>query len=162
MSVVEPSWLRKIAVYRNERFICMVTDSGYRGGMEDPLVRPRFLPTDASYNDLGTAATEALKASRVMSLDEFRAARPGISERYEERVADAMRSYGYTSKRTFFKNMIMCGVTDEGEVLRITPTRHDRLEGWEGLERESAILIDSSVPVQEFGVAIRLGLERSV
>src|SRR6266481_6670875 len=107
----------------NGDFICVETNSGYRGGMHvDPKGAQHLLTPDASDESLGVAVLDALARSRWV----LGAPRDGstyapdvefdsdlydykqTAERYASWIKALMERYGYKTKRALFKHMMYC------------------------------------------------------
>jgi len=73
-----------------------------------------------------------------------------------------MDRYGYRTKRALFKNMKSCGILAEGDVIIISPSRHEKLEAW-GREKGDGIedvVIEANRSPSEIGAALRLAFSR--
>ncbi len=165
-------------VYFNSEFICVETNSGYRGGRSDYKGKQHLLNPDVSDESLGNAVLDALAHSRFvlgapragsvyppdiefdMELYDFK----HTSEHYTKWVADLMTRYGYKTKRALFKNMHSCNIESCKGIIKITPMHHTKLELWEGLDPSNTGTIEilvGSTP-SEIGAALRLAFGRCV
>lgn len=163
-------------IYANEKFICIETYSGYRGGRADPKGKQHLLPTDADDAALGEALMDALTHSRFV-LGERRTdvwVHPDVEydmdlydyqkniARYAAWIENLKQRYGYKTKKTLFRKMDNCGVEQVDGKIRISPMHHEKLEGW-GREKDDVfedVIISDQSTTNEIGAAIRLALSR--
>ncbi len=128
--------------------------------MVDHEAEEFLMEPNASDLALGAAILKSLSQSRFLPLAEAQSRRERVAELYDAWVAKIMERYSYKSKRAMFKNMKNCGIyLVEGQI-RICPMRHDKLEGWEGLEKSEDVFVPTDAPLEEIGVALRLALSR--
>lgn len=158
----EPIWKNRLTVKLNERFICIVPQSGYRLALADPRATECILPPDAPDDLLGEAVNRGLAESRFLSLEEANAMRATADSRYQEWVASLMGRYGFKTKSALFKNMKSCSVMRFNGNLVVVPSHHDRADSWsrskdDGIE-DVVIAADSTVA--DIGAALRLGFGR--
>jgi hypothetical protein len=162
------------SVYCNDDFICVKTNSGYRGGTDiDPKGSQNFIPGDASDENIGLAVVAALMHSRWV----LRAPREGSTyppevefdselnfekgmERYAEWVEFLMSSYNYKTKKALFKNMKNCSIEKKSGCITFKPSYHEKLEAWSGTG-EDVVIADPSTIV-EVGAALRMALNRCI
>ncbi len=159
--VIEKSWA---SVYKNREFICIKTCSGYRSSHGDPKGKQHMLGLDADDLAVGSALLDALAHSRFLlpKDDPELFSYEKTAERYQQWVAEIMAHYGYKSRRAMFKNMHTCGVEKKSGLITISPSNHDRLEGWSGTgikETDHVVIPESSSPA-EVGAALRLAFSR--
>ncbi|KAA5934635.1 DUF1436 family protein [Pantoea sp. Bo_2] len=151
--------------YCTNEFLLIETQSGLGMVTADPLFPSHLLPPDASEHDIGGTILQALSDSRTLNVLEDRVAFFDLEkgkEQYAAWIARLMEKYGYKSKKSLFKNMKNCGIHCVNGVITISPTRHEKLEGW-GREKgdgiEDVILSADSSPA-EIGAGLRLALSR--
>lgn len=160
------------SVYCNDDFICVRTNSGYRGGTDiDPHGKQNLLPADANDEDIGLAVVDALVHSRWV----LTAPREGSTyppevefdsdltlkkamERHAEWVESLMNRYSYKTKKTLFKGMKNCYIEKKLGCISFKPTYHEKLKAWSGTG-DDVVIPDTSAPV-EVGAALRLALNR--
>ena len=85
-------------------------------------------------------------------------------EQYVTWIAMLMERYGYKTKKSLFKDMKNCGIHCVNDVITISPTRHEKLEAWDGMGLKSSdnvILSVDSAPA-EIGAGLRLALSRCI
>lgn len=74
-------------------------------------------------------------------------------------VAHLCEKLGYKTKRSLFKNMMHCTVWLNNGRIKISPSRHVKLEAWDGIDEEDVILSLDNTPT-EIGLGLRLALSR--
>jgi hypothetical protein len=160
----------------NGDFILVETFSGYTSSMRDPIGKQHFLAPDANDEELGFAVLDALAHSRFvlpaprtdvwihpeasfdMELYDYRQ----TAARYAAWTNDLMARYGYKTKRALFKTMKSCSIESKGGVVTISPSHHEKLEGW-GREHDDGIedvVIPADNTPSEIGAALRLAFDR--
>ena len=151
-------------VYKNQDFIEVETFSGYRSRTSDPDGIQRLLPLDVSDEELGQVILLALSKSRVIDVSEIGTFfnMDNIKKRYDAWVADLMTKYNYKTKRALFKNMMQCSLRISDGILTISPTRHEKLEGWgwEGISDDDKVVLSVNSTTEEIGAGLRLALSR--
>ena len=162
MMTTDKIWKSRLTAKLNERFICIVPQSGYRLAFADPMATERLLVPDAPNDVLGEAVSSGLAESRFLSLEEANAVRATADSRYQEWVTSLMGRYGFKTKNALFKNMKSCSVMRFDGNLVVVPSHHDRADSWsrskdDGIE-DVVIAADSSVA--DIGAALRLGFDR--
>jgi hypothetical protein len=163
-------------IYANEKFICIETSSGYRSGIADPKGKQHLLPPDADDTALGDALLDALAHSRFV-LGERRTdvwVHPDAEydmdlydyqkniERYAAWIENLKLRYSYKTKKALFRKMDNCGVEQVDGKIRISPMRHEKLEGWsgDGFTVADTVVISTNSSASEIGAAIHLALSR--
>lgn len=150
----------------NGDFFFISTYSGYRMLGRDPKGAQHYLEPDASDETLGAAVLDALDRSRFLSIEEaddfFNLKRS--QERYEEWKRSVMARYGYKTKRALFKDMMSCSIQMAGDSIKVSPTDHDRLDGWAGKNAEGTedVVIPASSSAAEVGTALRVAFSRCI
>lgn len=154
-------------VFITEEFYSVETYSGLGMTARDPLFPSHLLQPDASAHDIGEAILQALSDSRTLNALEERIAFFDLEkgkEQYAAWIAGLMDKYGYKNKKALFKNMKKCGIHLTNEVIKISPSRHEKLEAWgrtKGDGIEDVILSLGSSPA-EIGAGLRLALSRCI
>lgn len=150
--------------YTNE-FLLIETQSGLGMVAADPLFPAHLLQPDASEQDIGETILKALSDSRTLNVLEERVDFFDLEKgknQYAAWVAMLMEKYGYKTKKALFKDMKNCGIHLTNDVIKISPTRHEKLEAWgrtKGDGIEDVILPVDSSPA-EIGAGLRLALSR--
>ncbi|MGJ8522580.1 Immunity protein CdiI-o11 [Carnimonas sp. R-84981] len=141
------------------------TQSGLGMVAADPLFSPHLLPPDIDNHHLGETILQALSDSRTLNVLEERVAFFDLEkgkEQYAAWISILMSKYGYKTKRALFKDMKNCGIRCEDGTITISPTRHEKLEGWgrtKGDGIENVVLSIDNSPA-EIGAGLRLALSR--
>jgi len=148
----------------NGDFICVETYSGLGLTGRDPAGNQHLLQLDVGDDVLGSSIIDALKRSRVLTREEYGVFfdYKKISEQHAFWIKALMDRYGYRTKRALFKNMKSCGILAEGDVIIISPSRHEKLEAW-GREKGDGIedvVIEANRSPSEIGAALRLAFSR--
>jgi CDI immunity protein len=156
---------RWASVYENDEFVQIETQSGYRGGLPDPLGRRVQLSPPATDDALGSAVLEALASSRFLHPNEHNAffdIRGRVVPQYEEWVKSVMATYGYKTRRALFRNMKSCGVEEQNGVVTMRPMNHEKLEAWsgEGVAEDDVVQVQADSDAAEVGKALRIALSR--
>jgi hypothetical protein len=153
------------SAYHTKEFLCVDTYSGLGRVGRDPAFPPHLLPPDAEDKLIGEKILQALSDSRTLNELKERIAFFDLEkgkEQYAAWIATLMGKYGYKTKRALFKDMKNCGIHCVNGVITISPTRHEKLEGWgrtKGDGIEDVILPANSSPA-DIGAGLRLALSR--
>jgi hypothetical protein len=152
---------KQAAVDFNGDFMLVQTYSGYRSTRFDPEGARHLLCPDASDESVGAAVMDALSLSRFLPLEEVSAFFDWrlIEKEYAAQTQFVMACYGYKTKRALFRNMVHLSVRRTDDIITITPSIHDQLEGWEGKTDEDIAISADSAPA-DVGAAVRLALSR--
>ncbi|WP_333501873.1 contact-dependent growth inhibition system immunity protein [Kluyvera genomosp. 2] len=154
----------RASCYYTSEFLLVETQSGLGMVAADPLFPSHLLPPNADNQSVGEVILQALSDSRTLTVEEcetFFNVEKG-KEQYAAWIAMLMEKYGYKTKRALFKDMKNCGIHCVNNVITISPTRHEKLEGWgrtKGDRIEDVILSIDSSPA-EIGAGLRLALTR--
>lgn len=153
------------SVYYTQEFLCVDTYSGLGRVGKDPAFPSNLLPSRADDQSVGDIILQALLNSRTLTVLEDRVAFFDLEkgkERYANWIAMLMEKYGYKSKKALFKDMKNCGIHCVNGVITISPTRHEKLEGW-GREKGDGIvdvILSADSSPAEIGAGLRLALSR--
>lgn len=173
--IIRSKWAR---AYCNGNILYLETVSGYRGGTHsDPQGKKYFFKEKEVSDDLlGTSLIEVLNLSRWV----LASPRPGttypagvefdidlysqeqMSKRYAAWIKMLMDHYGYANKQKLFKNMANCYISIKDDVVTIIPSRHEKLEVWQGfsLNNPDIIKIRADSSSAQLGEALRLAFAR--
>jgi hypothetical protein len=85
------------------------------------------------------------------------------TDRYKIWKEQVIRKYKYKNKHALFRNMNLCNVIANDEMIIISPWRHDQLEGWgpEKGDEKYDITIPADSDHKLIGETLRLALERA-
>lgn len=162
----------------NNDFICLDTHSGYRSTKFDPKGVQHLTDHTVSDAELGVLVLDTLSHSRFV-LPEPREGvwihpeatfDPDLYDReislanYNKWVNKLIETYSYKNKAALFKKMKNCSIDLTSERLRISPSRHEKLDAWSGdglIEADDVLLPANSTPI-EIGAALRLAFSRCI
>lgn len=164
----------------NNEFIYISTFSGYSMFQKDPKGKEHYVNADVCDVTLGNLVLDALIHSRFVlpnpdhregvwvhpdvtydpDLDDYSQA----ADRYECWVIKVMKTYGYKTRRAMFKKMKNCSISLSDGVIKIEPSRHQKLEEWgrrisDGIEE---VIIPGGSTPEEIGTALRLAFSRCI
>ena len=146
----------------NERALIIQTWSGFGRYAPDHLYPPHILPLDADTETLGTTVLQALANSRTLDNEAERIdflKQESFKPRYEDWVANLCGNLGYKTRRALFKNMMNGNIRLHNGCLKISPSRHVKLEAWDAIDADDVILSLDNSP-EEIGAGLRLALSR--
>ena len=146
----------------NERALIIQTWSGFGRYAPDHLYPPHILPLDADNETLGTTVLQALANSRTLDNEAERIdflKQESFKPRYEDWVANLCGNLGYKTRRALFKNMMSVDIWLHNGCLKISPSRHVKLEAWDAIDADDVILSLDNSP-EEIGAGLRLALSR--
>jgi hypothetical protein len=141
------------------------TFSGYLATQGDPSGSTLVLGADALDAVVGDAVTECLFASRfIESKEEWREFAANREQAYEDFVHMLMAAGNYGSRRELFKAMASCSIEQTGSHITIRPTRHRKLEAWngEGFTDADSVVVRADAPPDEIGAALREAFRRCI
>ena len=144
----------------NERALIIQTWSGFGRYAPDHLYPPHILPLDTDNGTLGTTVLQALANSRTLDNEAERIdflKQESFKPRYEDWVANLCGNLGYKTRRALFKNMMSVDIWLHNGCLKISPSRHVKLEAWDAIDADDVILSLDNSP-EEIGVGLRLAL----
>jgi hypothetical protein len=123
---------------------------------------PYYHTNDVNDDELGNSIFKAINASR--QIDPMKAVEllesGGADTCIESRDNHMMQKFGYKNKRQLYRKMASCGVELESKQITISPTHHDRLESWTGVQDAENVVISATVSNAELGAAVREGFSR--
>ncbi|HFP3820640.1 TPA: contact-dependent growth inhibition system immunity protein [Escherichia coli] len=151
--------------YCTKEFLLIETQSGLGRTSADPLFPPHLLLPEADDECTGETILQALSNSRTLNKLEDRVAFFDLEkgkDKYAAWIAMLMDKYGYKTKRALFKDMKHCIIHCVNGVITISPTRHEKLEGWgrtkgDGIED---VILPADSSLAEIGAGLRLALSR--
>ena len=148
--------------YANEEALIVQTCSGLGLTAIDHLYPPHILPLDTDNGTLGTTVLQALANSRTLDNEAERIdflKQESFKPRYEDWVANLCGNLGYKTRRALFKNMMSVDIWLHNGRLKISPSRHVKLEAWDAIDADDVILSLDNSP-EEIGAGLRLVLSR--
>jgi len=131
----------------------------------DPAGALHDMRPDVSDEMLGAAVVDCLSRSRFLDTEESRAALYNLENgqrNYLAWIERLMQFGGYKTRRALFKQMMSCGIEQEGDTITIRPTHHEKLEGWSGKGFSPAdyVVVPASASPAEIGAALREAFRR--
>ena len=146
----------------NERALIIQTWSGFGRYAPDHLYPPHILPLDTDNGTLGTTVLQALANSRTLDNEAERIdflKQESFKLRYEDWVANLCGNLGYKTRRALFQNMMSVDIWLHNGCLKISPSRHVKLEAWDAIDADDVILSLDNSP-EEIGAGLKLALSR--
>lgn len=146
----------------NERALIIQTWSGFGRYAPDHLYPPHILPLDTDNETLGMTVLQALANSRTLDNEAERIdflKQENFKPRYEDWVAKLCGNLGYKTRRALFKNMMSVDIWLHNGCLKISPSRHVKLEAWDAIDADDVILSLDNSP-EEIGAGLKLALSR--
>ena len=146
----------------NERALIIQTWSGFGRYAPDHLYPPHILPLDTDNGTLGTTVLQALANSRTLDNEAERIdflKQESFKPRYEDWIANLCENLGYKTRRALFKNMMSVDIWLHNGCLKISPSRHVKLEAWDAIDADNVILSLDNSP-EEIGAGLKLALSR--
>jgi hypothetical protein len=150
----------------NTDYIWVRTDS------DDGLTRTDYaagihrLARDVAPNIFGQAISDALARSRRVAYKETSLLSEGMEflERVRLWESEEMQALGYKNRKAMYKEMMSVWIRRSNESLLFTPTRHDKLQAWEGFPvgdvDHANVVIGANALPEEVGEAALLALSR--
>jgi hypothetical protein len=160
------NFTKQSAIYFNEEYIWVITESGDMVYMPDFNGEQFRLDLHCSAEDLATCVLSALYKSRRIEFELFHLLTGGISLKERSDIWDyeQVRVLGYKSVRSMYQNMMHVRVTLKDKYLYFTPARHVKLQDWEGFSDKSLghepVVISLSQSPAKIGAAALQAFER--
>ncbi|OHQ17091.1 contact-dependent growth inhibition system immunity protein, partial [Neisseria sp. HMSC064F03] len=117
---------------------------------------------DTDNGTLGTTVLQALANSRTLDNEAERIdflKQESFKLRYEDWVANLCGNLGYKTRRALFQNMMSVDIWLHNGCLKISPSRHVKLEAWDAIDADDVILSLDNSP-EEIGAGLKLALSR--
>ncbi len=161
----------------NPDFFCIETYSGYGAHQLDPDGAQHIASLDTNNAELGNMILDALSRSRfvlpkprtdvwIHPETEFDAAfyDQDMKKIYDNWNSNLISRFGYKNNQQLFKKMINCGINCRNDLITISPSNHDRLDGWsgDGLTDEAKVILPADSTPAEIGAALRLAFSRCI
>jgi hypothetical protein len=153
--------------YYTNKFLLIETQSGLGMVAADPLFHAHLLNPDEGDKCIGKTILQALSDSRTLTSPEERVDFFDLQKgeiQYAAWISMLMDRYTYKTKKSLFSNMKHCIIHCSNGVITISPTRHERLEAWEGIGKDGRDKVKLSVESspEEVGAGLRLALSRCI
>ncbi|WP_165011079.1 contact-dependent growth inhibition system immunity protein [Neisseria yangbaofengii] len=147
----------------NEKAFIIQTYSGLGMIGIDHLYPPHILPLDTNDKILGDIVLQALANSRTLNneaerIDFFDFNKE--TQRHIDWLNHLYEKLGYKTKRALFKNMMSCTIWLNNGRIKISPSRHVKLEAWEGIKGVENVIVTLDNTPEEIGAGLRLALSR--
>lgn len=165
--LTKPLFTPSCTAERNERIYLFRTWSGFTRDLIEVTEPPIILPSEASDSELGSAILKCLSASRVyQTWEEAEPFYKADAERrkFPDGLTELALEYGFKSRRDFFRLMDHCFVSLRDHNVKISPSVHEQLEGWSGLDKHDsqAAIVSVGEAASEIGAALRLAFSRCI
>ncbi|MDR2781510.1 MAG: CdiI family contact-dependent growth inhibition immunity protein [Holosporaceae bacterium] len=152
------------SVYCNTDFFELYTES--KSGSvcaQDPKGVDIYLSSEDGCYNIGSALTTVLEKSRVVGKNDpdynlFDIS--AITGRYKDFVEYVLQKYNYKNKHAMFKNMQHCSVKMDDGIIVISPWKHDKLEGYDGMNESFNLTIPSTSTPSVIGAAVKYSIAR--
>jgi CDI immunity protein len=161
MRPAQEPFKKTATIYKSEKFISVEPLSGANilKYLEDDDSARVFLEPDAADEILGRALLGALARSRFVEEREFfdpdRAMRAEV-----HRQNDAMRRYGYKTKRDVYQKLDWCIAKISDGKISIQPYRRYKPNYWKTLPADRTVVIPETHDAATAGAALNLALDR--
>lgn len=151
-------------IYATNRFLLVQPCAGFRNAghnMDEPAT---YLHPDASAADIGAAVLQTLSRYKKLATVEvnifFDLAK--VENDYQIWVSNLLELHDYSSKKELFKSMKHCSVRLQDDILKISPTKHEKLEAWSGTGQggQDDVRIPASSSSGDVGQGVLTALER--
>ena len=147
----------------NNRAIIIYTSSIANLIVLDFKYSPYIFNLDASNDVLGRTILQALEHSRTIDEQERDAIYfpwEKYKQHHEDWLAHLCKALGCKTKRTLLKDMMHCSVWLKNGRITISPTRHVKLEAYDGLPDDEDVILSLDNTHEEIGAGLRLALSR--
>lgn len=152
------------AAYMHPKLYCIDTWCGYGLKVADPRGVSHILPPDSATAALGIALVDAVRHSRILTAQDAKDpnlfGRDLVKQRYDDWVARLLQSAGLKTRKSLFKDLKFCQVTDKEGLLAIEPQHHVKLEAWQELAGGPCeITVPLGAPSSDVGAALLRAFE---
>ena len=130
--------------------------------LPDPDQGSFLLPPDCSDAELGSTLQKGIAAYRVIptELSAEMHQRFRNEDWHGQWIAERMAQFGYKRKGQLFKRLHLCFIEEMDGIITISPSWHDRPDGWTVVDTSNDIHIPMDSPPEAIGAALRLGFSR--
>lgn len=155
-----------VHIYATNQFLLVQPCAGFRRvghNLDEPAT---YLDHDANAKEIGNAVLHSLRRYKKLTAVEV-----GVffdlsksESAYQIWVDSLLHRYGYNSKKELFKSMKHCSVRLQDQILKISPSKHEKLEAWSGTGQggQDDVLVQVSSSSGEVGEGVRTALERCI
>ncbi|SHL49102.1 contact-dependent growth inhibition system immunity protein [Morganella morganii] len=116
-----------------------------------------IIPVDAKIDNIGLSLRKVLTKNKDDdSGNNYIFDHKLNKENYKENVVRLMGLCGYKNKKSLFKKMKKCLVRQVGNIIKIKPLNHIKLEAWDGdgISETDYVIIPVSASDEELGHAV--------
>jgi hypothetical protein len=130
---------------------------------EDPKGMEIYIKDISNNKEIGESILKVLSKSRVLDanspdVDDFLFS--SIGKRYNADINCKMQKYDYKTKTAMLKNMQLCYVEQTSETITFIPLKHDKLEGYEGMDKIFNVMISTDSSPETIGAAVKYSIAR--
>jgi hypothetical protein len=128
---------------------------------------PKFDSLDFSINEnialLGDSLIIAINRSRALTSEDddyFLLSWTGQKDVYKSEVEKTIKKYNYKNKKSLFEYMQSCSMEMDDKNIKISSTKHDKLEGWGSTVKDYKLPIPADSPPEIIGAAVKYSIAR--
>jgi hypothetical protein len=126
---------------------------------DDPESFFELIDIKSSDEVLGLAANSALERSRFLDASSARELGERAAAERKDRLSELASKLNLRGQQSLLKGMALCHVVSNDESFYVQPTKHVKLDAWEGIPSEN-VLVPPSAIAEELGRSIRDALGR--
>ena len=152
--------------WSNGRILSLSSKAGL-GTVDPPNAFEIDLSPDTDNVALGLAVLDVLGHSWELTLHYLKAEirsreRDELNAIYIQWLTAFMQRHKYKTQKALFNNMLHCHILCRSDILTISPTNHNRLDGWsgEGVPADSDVILQANSSPESIGAALRLCFSR--
>jgi len=140
--------------------VAIVQSQSGRGLLwDDPESFFELVAIKSSDEVLGSAAKSALERSRFLDATSAREFGESAAAERQSRLNELAAKLNLKGQRPLLKGMALCHVVSNDESFYVQPTKHVKLDAWEGIPGEN-VLVPPNASAVEIGRSIRDALAR--
>jgi hypothetical protein len=130
---------------------------------EDPKGIGIYTKDVSNNRVIGESTLKVLSKSRILDVnspdvDDFLFS--SIRKRYNANINCKMQKYDYKTKTAMLKNMQLCYVEQTSETITFIPLKHDKLEGYDGMDKIFNVMISAGSSLEIIGAAVKYSIVR--
>jgi hypothetical protein len=157
---------RRARVVSNIEFIKIYTISFGIQPVADPKFDSLYFSHDEDNFIIGQALLDTLNSSRTLQENdpEYNLLCWNNLEntRYKTDFENELYNFKYKNKISLYKNMQSCLVDLENKKIILSPFKHNKPQGWDGIEAKYDLIIPSSSPPEVIGAAVKYSIARCI